>query len=43
MSGSLYSKISPLNVTSSTNVKTNVVSLVVFSVDALYYYILPYL
>jgi len=37
------SKILPLNVTSSTNVKTNVVSLVVFSVDALYYYVLPYL
>lgn len=36
------SKILPLNVTSSTNVKTNVVSLVVHSVDALYYYLLPF-
>lgn len=36
-------KILPLNVTSSINVRTNVVSLVIFSVDALYYYILPYL
>jgi hypothetical protein len=36
-------KILPLNVTSSINVRTNVVSLVILSVDALYYYILPYL
>ena len=37
------SKISPLNVVSTTNVKTNVVSLVVNSVDSLYYYVLPFL
>lgn len=37
------SKILPLNVVSTTNTKTNVVSLVVSSVDALYYYILPLL
>lgn len=37
------SKILPVNVTSTTNVKTDVVSLVVSSVDALYYYILPLL
>lgn len=36
-------KILPLNVTSTTNARTNVVSLVVASVDALYYYILPLL
>ena len=33
----------PLNVVSTINVRTNVVSLVVNSVDALYYYILPFL
>ena len=33
----------PLNVVSTINVKTNVVSLVVNSVDSLYYYLLPYL
>jgi len=38
-----YSKILPLNVVSIINKKTNVVSLVVSSVDALYYYILPLL
>lgn len=38
-----YSKILPLNVVSTINVKTNVVSLVVNSVDSLYYCILPYL
>ena len=37
------SKIPPLNVVSTTNIKTNVVSLVVNSVDSLYYYILPFL
>ena len=37
------SKILPLNVVSTINVKTNVVSLVVNSVDSLYYCILPYL
>lgn len=37
------SKISPVNVTSVINTKTNVVSVVVSSVDALYYYILPLL
>lgn len=36
-------KILPVNVTSTTNVRTNVVSLVVANVDALYYYILPLL
>lgn len=36
-------KILPINVTSTTNVRTNVVSLVVGNVDALYYYILPLL
>jgi hypothetical protein len=36
------SKISPLNVVSTINVKTNVVSLVVNSVDSLYY-VLPFL
>lgn len=34
-------KILPINVTSTTNAKTNVVSLTVANVDALYYYILP--
>jgi len=37
------SKILPLNVVSTINSKTNVVSLVISSVDALYYYILPLL
>ena len=37
------SRILPVNVTSVTNIKTNVVSIVVSSVDALYYYILPWL
>lgn len=37
------SKIPPLNVVSTINVKTNVVSLVVNSVDSLYYYVLPFL
>lgn len=37
------SKILPLNVVSTINTKTNVVSLVVSSVDALYYYLLPLL
>ncbi len=37
------SKILPLNVVSTVNVKTNVVSLVVNSVDSLYYCVLPYL
>src|SRR5688500_9691512 len=36
-------KILPLNVVSTVNKKTNVVSLVVSSVDSLYYYVLPYL
>jgi len=36
------SKILPLNVISTINLKTNVVSLVVTSVDALYY-VLPFL
>lgn len=37
------SRILPINVTSATNVRTNVVSIVVSSIDALYYYILPIL
>lgn len=37
------SKILPLTVVSTINVKTNVVSLVINSVDSLYYYVLPYL
>ena len=37
------SRILPVNVTSAINVKTNVVSVVVSSIDALYYYILPWL
>ena len=36
-------KILPVNVTSITNARTNVVSLVVANADALYYYILPLL
>jgi len=36
-------KILPLNVTSTINAKTSVVSLVVSNLDALYYYILPLL
>lgn len=36
-------KILPLNVVSTVNAKTNVTSLVVSSVDTLYYYILPLL
>jgi hypothetical protein len=36
-------KILPLNVVSTINKKTNVISLVVSSVDALYYYLLPLL
>ena len=35
--------ISPINVLSTINSKTNVMSLVVSSVDALYYYLLPLL
>lgn len=37
------SRILPINVTSATNIRTNVVSIVVSSTDALYYYILPWL
>lgn len=37
------SKILPLNVVNTINIKTNVVSLVVNSVDSLYYYVLPFL
>jgi hypothetical protein len=37
------SKILPLNIVSTINNKTNVMSLVISSVDALYYYILPLL
>lgn len=36
-------RILPLNVVSTTNIRTNVVSLVISSIDALYYYILPLL
>jgi hypothetical protein len=35
------SEILSVNVTSATNIRTNVVSIVVSSIDALYYYILP--
>jgi len=38
-----HSKILPINVLSTINKTTNVVSLVVSSVDALYYYIFPLL
>ena len=37
------SEILPVNVVSTTNIRTNVVSIVVSNVDALYYYILPLL
>ena len=37
------SDILPVNVTSATNIKTNVVSIVVSSIDALYYHVLPWL
>lgn len=37
------SKILPLNVISTINLNTNVTSLVVTSVDALFYYVLPFL
>lgn len=36
-------KILPINITNTTNVRTNVVSLAIANVDALYYYLLPYL
>lgn len=36
-------KILPLKVTSTINTKTNVVSLAVSNIDALYYYVLPWL
>ena len=37
------SKILPMHVSSTTNIKTNVVSLSISSVDSLYYFILPWL
>nr|QDH07261.1 hypothetical protein [Ophiocordyceps sinensis] len=37
------SKISSINVTNATNIKTNVISLVISNIDALFYYILPLL
>lgn len=37
------SGILPVSVTSATNIRTNVVSIVVSSIDTLYYYILPWL
>lgn len=37
------SGILPVNVTSATNIRTSVVSLVISSVDALYYHLLPWL
>lgn len=37
------SKILPLHVTNTINVKTNVVSLAISNIDSLYYYILPWL
>ncbi len=36
-------KILPIHVTNTINVKTNVVSSTIANVDALYYYLLPYL
>ncbi len=36
-------KILRLNVVNTINVETNVISLVVNSVDSLYYYVFPYL
>nr|QJQ35382.1 LAGLIDADG endonuclease [Fusarium pseudonygamai] len=36
-------KILPINITNTINVRTNVVSLAIANVDALYYYLLPYL
>ena len=39
----LNSKILPLNVVSSINIKTDVISLMISSVDSLYYSVLPYL
>jgi hypothetical protein len=36
-------KLLPLRVVSTTNVKTNVVSLVISSVDSLYHALIPYL
>nr|YP_007507063.1 LAGLIDADG endonuclease [Ceratocystis cacaofunesta]YP_009704202.1 LAGLIDADG endonuclease [Ceratocystis fimbriata]YP_009710354.1 LAGLIDADG endonuclease [Ceratocystis albifundus]AFO38116.1 LAGLIDADG endonuclease [Ceratocystis cacaofunesta]QEN73765.1 LAGLIDADG endonuclease [Ceratocystis fimbriata]QFX74856.1 LAGLIDADG endonuclease [Ceratocystis albifundus]WPM94724.1 hypothetical protein [Ceratocystis fimbriata]WPM94775.1 hypothetical protein [Ceratocystis fimbriata] len=39
----LSKKIQPINVLNSINVRTNVVSLSIASVDALYYYLLPFL
>ena len=43
VSNSNESVISPINVLSTINSKTSVMSLVVSSVDALYYYLLPLL
>jgi hypothetical protein len=37
------SDIQPVNVTSATNIRTNVISIVISNVDALYYHILPWL
>ncbi len=38
-----YNKILPINVTNTINIRTNVVSLAIANIDALYYYLLPYL
>jgi hypothetical protein len=35
------SEILPVNITSAINIRTNVASIVVSSIDALYYHILP--
>ena len=37
------SKILPINITNTINVRTNVVSLAIANTDALYYYLLPFL
>lgn len=36
-------KILPINITNTINIRTNVVSLAIANIDALYYYLLPYL
>jgi len=36
-------KILPINITNTINIRTNVVTLAIANIDALYYYLLPYL
>lgn len=36
-------KILPINITNTINIRTNVLSLAIANIDALYYYLLPYL